>query len=68
MICSSGTSSTSAVTVTREMSGRSVGETDRESMLNARRANRPAMRASTPGRFSTSTDSVCRVDPGCVAG
>lgn len=34
------------------------GETDSELMLNARRANRPAIRASTPGRFSTSTDSV----------
>lgn len=53
-----------AVTVTREMSGRSVGETDSELMLNARRANRPAIRASTPGRFSTSTESVWRLEPG----
>ena len=52
----------------REMSGRSVGETDSELMLNARRANRPAIRASTPGRFSTSTDSVCRLEPGWDAG
>ena len=52
------------MTVTREMSGCSVGETDSELMLNARRANRPAIRASTPGRFSTSTESVWRLEPG----
>ena len=37
----------------------SVGPTASVSMLNPRRANRPAMRVSTPGLFSTSTDSTC---------
>src|SRR6476620_8027460 len=61
--CSSGRSSTSTTTVIREISGCSVGPTARESMLNPRRENRPAMRASTPGLFSTSTDRVCLLIP-----
>ena len=35
-----------------------VGPTASDSMLNPRRLNRPAIRARTPGLFSTSTDSV----------
>ena len=57
--CSSGSSSTSTTTVIREISGCSVGPTARESMLKPRRENRPAMRARTPGLFSTRTDRVC---------
>src|SRR5690606_21414627 len=59
--CSSGRASTSTTTVIREISGISVGPTASEWMLNERRANRPATRVSTPGLFSTRTDSVCRV-------
>jgi len=44
--------------VMREISGRSVGPTASESMLNPRRENSAATRASTPGLFSTSTESV----------
>src|SRR5690349_17675742 len=39
----------------------SVGPTASDSMLKPRRANRPAQRVSTPGRFCTSTLSVCTV-------
>src|SRR5690349_11345249 len=39
----------------------SVGPTASESMLNPRRAKRPAQRVRTPGRFWTSTLSVCRL-------
>ncbi len=42
----------------REISGCSVGPTASDSMLKPRRLNSPATRASTPGLFSTSTDSV----------
>ena len=45
--------------VIRERSGSSVGLTASESMLNPRRVKRPATRERTPGRFSTSTESVC---------
>src|SRR3954453_23090289 len=45
--------------VIREMSGCSVGPTASESMLNPRRENRAAMRASTPGLFSTRTERGC---------
>src|SRR3954471_15317588 len=38
--------------------GSCVVPTASESMLNPRRANSPAQRVSTPGRFSTRTDSV----------
>ena len=58
--CSSGFSSTLTTIVIRERPGVSVGPTASESMLNPRAANSPAMRVSTPGRSSTSTDSVCR--------
>jgi hypothetical protein len=44
--------------VIREISACSVGPTARESMLKPRRLNRPAIRASTPGLFSTRTDRV----------
>src|SRR3954453_17714734 len=57
--CSSGRASTSTTTVIREMSECSVGPTASESMLKPRRENSPAMRASTPGLFSTRTESVC---------
>src|SRR5680860_160235 len=57
--CSSGESSTLTTMVIRETSGCSVGPTARESMLKPRRLNSPAMRASTPGLFSTRTESVC---------
>ena len=36
-----------------------VGPTASESMLKPRRANSPAMRASTPGLFSARIDSTC---------
>ena len=57
--CSSGSSSTLTTIVIRETSACSVGPTASESMLKPRRENSPAIRASTPGLFSTSTDSVC---------
>jgi len=44
--------------VIREISACSVGPTASDSMLKPRRLNRPAIRARTPGLFSTSTDSV----------
>src|SRR6516165_4025229 len=60
--CSSGCSSQLTTMVMRESSSCSVGPTASESMLKLRRANRPAIRTSTPGLFSTSTDSVCLVN------
>src|SRR3546814_2248596 len=45
--------------VIRETSGLAVGPTARLSMLKPRRLKRPAMRARTPGLFSTRTDKVC---------
>src|SRR5690349_10969112 len=66
--CSSGRASTSTTTVIREISGYSVGPTARESMLKPRRENRAAMRASTPGLFSTSTDRVCLLMSAVLSG
>src|SRR3954447_21180265 len=43
----------------RDRVGSSVGPTASVPMLNPRRANRPAMRASTPGLFSTRIDRMC---------
>src|SRR3954454_22897216 len=43
----------------REISGSSVGPTARVSMLKPRRLNRPAILASTPGRFSTRIERTC---------
>ena len=43
----------------RERRGSSLWPTARLSMLKPRRAKSPATRVSTPGLFSTSTDSVC---------
>jgi hypothetical protein len=42
----------------REISGRSVSPTARLEMLKPRRENRLAIRARTPGLFSTRTDRV----------
>ena len=58
MICSSGVSAALTTIVMRESVGSSVGPTASESMLNPRRANSDVTRVSTPGLFSTSTDSV----------
>ena len=62
--CSSGNSSTATTIVIRETSGFSVGPTASEWMLKPRRENSDETRASTPGLFSTSTDSVwlCIID------
>src|SRR3954470_16391948 len=54
-----GCSAPSTVSVTREMCSSSVGPTVSVSMLNPRRANRPAMRVSTPGLFSTRIVRTC---------
>jgi hypothetical protein len=54
-----GCSAPSTVSVTREMCSSSVGPTVNVSMLNPRRANRPAMRVSTPGLFSTRMVRTC---------
>ena len=43
----------------RESVGSSVTPTASESMLNPRRANSDDTRVSTPGLFSTRTESVC---------
>src|SRR6266536_1428776 len=56
--CSSGCSAQLTAIVMREISSCSVGPTASESMLKPRRANKPAIRTSTPGLFSTSTESV----------
>src|SRR5690606_22290539 len=57
--CSSGRSAALTTMVIREIPRCSVSPTASESMLKPRRENSPATRASTPGLFSTSTDSVC---------
>src|SRR5215469_15389298 len=62
--CSSGWSAQLTTIVIREISSCSVGPTASESMLKPRRENRPAARTSTPGLFSTSTDSVCLLAAG----
>src|SRR3954451_8196955 len=56
--CSRGDSSTLTTIVIRETSSCSVGPTARDSMLKPRRLNSPAIRARTPGWFSTRTESV----------
>src|SRR5436190_19977262 len=43
----------------REISGSSVGPTARVSMLKPRRLKSPAIRARTPGRFSTRIERTC---------
>ena len=53
--CSSGADSASTTIVMRVNRSSSVGLTASETMLNARRENRPATRESTPGLFSTVT-------------
>src|SRR5919202_6376555 len=57
--CSRGEDSALTTIVMRETSGFSVSPTASESMLKLRRENRPETRASTPGLFSTRTESVC---------
>ena len=54
-----GCSAPSTVSVTREICSSSVGPTVSVSMLKPRRANRPAMRVSTPDLFSTRIESTC---------
>ena len=54
-----GCTAPSTVSVKREMSGSSVGPTVSVSMLKPRRANRPAIRARTPGLFSTRIERMC---------
>src|SRR5215217_6156394 len=54
-----GWTAPSTVSVIRETSGSSVGPTASVSMLNPRRLNRPAIRARTPGRFSTRIERTC---------
>jgi hypothetical protein len=44
--------------VIRLSRGSSVGATASEKMLNPRRAKRPETRASTPGLFSTSAETM----------
>src|SRR5215472_340166 len=61
--CSRGCSAQFTTIVIREISWCSVGPTASESMLKPRRENSPAMRTSTPGLFSTRTDSVCLLAP-----
>ena len=53
MICSRPALSPLAVMVMREKSPVAPGDTTRLSMLNPRRENVCAMRASAPGRFAT---------------
>src|SRR6478752_48151 len=55
VICSSGADSASTTIVIRLKRSSSVGLTANDTMLNPRRANRPATRESTPNLFSTST-------------
>src|SRR6476620_5042640 len=59
--CSRALPSTPTTIVMRDSPGCSVGPTASDSMLNPRRLNSPATRASTPGLFSTRTDRVCLV-------
>src|SRR5947209_9975407 len=64
VICSSGVLSAETTMVIRDMSFCSVAPTASDSMLNPRRENNAATRASTPGLSSTSTERVCVVvDP-----
>src|ERR1700761_6627233 len=59
VICSSGVLSAETTMVIRDISFCSVAPTASDSMLNPRRENSAATRASTPGLSSTSTDNVC---------
>src|ERR1700758_5635002 len=59
VICSSGVLSAETTIVIRDMSFCSVAPTASDSMLNPRRENNAATRASTPGLSLTSTDNVC---------
>ena len=69
MICSSGADSTSTTMVMRLKRSSSVGATASEKMLNPRRENRPATRASTPALFSTSTVTMwCLAPPLALVG
>ena len=54
-----GCTAPSSVSVMREIVSSSVGPTASVSMLNARRANRPATRVRTPGLFSTRIERMC---------
>ena len=58
VICSTEVSSTSITMVMRLNRSSSDGATASEMMLKPRRANSPLTRASTPERFSTSTERV----------
>src|SRR5271156_5730156 len=59
VICSSGVLSAETTMVIRDMSFCSVAPTASDSMLNPRRENSAATRASTPGLSSTNTERVC---------
>src|SRR6266566_8387191 len=56
--CCTGVDAPSTTIVMRLTRSSCVGPTASDEMLNARRENRPATCASTPGLFSTRTDSV----------
>ena len=58
MICSSGADSTSTTMVMRLKRSSSVGATASEKMLNPRRLNSQATRASTPALFSTIAETM----------
>ena len=60
MICSRIRLSQSVVMVMCETPSSRAGATLSEWMLNPRPLNSPATRESTPGSFSTSTESTCR--------
>src|SRR3978361_1405686 len=67
VICSRGVSSAETTMVIRDMSFCSVAPTASDSMLNPRRENNAATRASTPGLSSTNTERVCVVvDPAVI--
>ena len=57
--CSTTLLPLSTMMVMRETVGSSVTPTASDSMLNARRENRPVIRFRTPAWFSTSTEMVC---------
>ena len=57
--CSTTLLPLSTMMVMREMVGSSVTPTARDSMLKARRENRPVIRFSAPAWFSTRTEMVC---------
>ena len=61
MTCSSTASSPRTTMVMCAMDGSTVGPVFSVSMLKPRPLNMPAMRASTPKRFSTRTESVWRM-------